>query len=278
MLRRTSSIGPSPGGGTASTIAVSCSSTYQPLYPACSSETDDLVDAGVTRAERPEHPSLYGGDEVELAGAQPDAHGIVDVLEVHVRDPVREGPHDLERVGAAEREMAGVEADGDVRAREHAFDVLVALDHGAPVRMEHVDDPVFGRCLVEEWERRQQVIPLRVGQIDPGRPVVVDDRGRVDETGTQRREERRSAAYLCDRRLQLRRIVEDDRQEASHELEALALEQRSRPCRVVPEVAVRPGLGRDDAQRSHLREHAFRRQLDAPAGHLAHTPRDRAGG
>lgn len=45
--------------------------------------------------------------------------------------------------------MAGVEADAHARALEDALDVLVALDHGAPVRMEHVDDAVLGCHLVE---------------------------------------------------------------------------------------------------------------------------------
>jgi hypothetical protein len=69
-------------------IARSCSS-YDPLVVTRGSErADDLVDPGVSVAERPEKPSLHGLHEGHLAGAQPPGERVPHILEVHVTDAI----------------------------------------------------------------------------------------------------------------------------------------------------------------------------------------------
>ena len=77
-------------------------------------------------------------DLAERHLARPDALGArrVDVLEVDVEDAPARRPRDLDRVRAAEVDVAGVDAQPDVGRLEQPVDVRPGLDGQAPVGME----------------------------------------------------------------------------------------------------------------------------------------------
>src|SRR5690348_4057742 len=70
--------------------------------------------------------------------------------------------------------------------------------------------------------------------------------------------------------------MEDDSQEPADETEVVRLEQPADESGVGAEPAVGAGLARLQAELAHLREHAVGLELEAPAGHFADAPGDRA--
>ena len=76
---------------------------------------DDVGDGYVAVAERCEQPRLHGGHEPELAVGQPGRDVRAHVLQVHERDAFGVADREVERIGAAERHVARVEADRHVR-------------------------------------------------------------------------------------------------------------------------------------------------------------------
>jgi hypothetical protein len=68
----------------------------------------------------------------------------VDVLEVDVRDPLGRLAGELGRVGAADEQVPGVQAQRDRRAVEHPLHLGGVLDHRADVRVQHGADALLG--------------------------------------------------------------------------------------------------------------------------------------
>ena len=79
-----------------------------------------------------------------------------------VRDPVRRLPGQFGRVGPADEQVAGVQAQRDGRTLEHPADLVAALDHGADVRVQHGVDAVRGGQAGEPVEVGEQRRPARL--------------------------------------------------------------------------------------------------------------------
>ena len=80
--------------------------------------TDRVGDRRVSLAERSEECLLHGCDERELPGPKPVGNRFVDVLQVHVGDSVTSFTGQPHGVGAAERQVPGVEAEEGVASLE----------------------------------------------------------------------------------------------------------------------------------------------------------------
>ena len=75
-----------------------------------------------------------------------------------------------------------------------------------------------------------------------------------------------------------RGLVQDERHEAADEREPVRVEPLAQRAGVERQPAERAELRRRQAEPGHLGEHALGRELQAPARHLAHAPRDRRAG
>ena len=71
--------------------------------------------------------------------------GIVDVLEMHVGDALGSLTRQVDRIGAADQRVAGVQAQWDGRAVEHSQDLVALLDHRSDVRVDNCPDSTLGR-------------------------------------------------------------------------------------------------------------------------------------
>src|SRR6266568_4176585 len=134
---------------------------------------DDGGEVDVTATQRPVHAAPY-----PLGVGQPTRPDlgcdlVVDVLEVGVRDAVRGLPGQLGRVGAADQQVAGVQAERDGRALKHPLDLLAALHHGADVRVQHGTDAARGGQAGEPVEVGEQRLPARLVQVGPGVVAVL---------------------------------------------------------------------------------------------------------
>ena len=61
-----------------------------------------------------------------------------------MRDAVRHGLGQLQRIGAADQQVPGVQAQRDRRTLQHPVDVGAGLDHGADVRVQHRQQATLG--------------------------------------------------------------------------------------------------------------------------------------
>ena len=98
---------------------------------------DDRRDVDVARPQRPVHALADGLGVGQLAALHTPGEAVVDVLHVRVRDPVGRLAGQLRRVGAADQQVPGVEAQRDARAVEYPLHVVRVLDHGPDVRVQH---------------------------------------------------------------------------------------------------------------------------------------------
>ena len=188
---------------------------------------------------------------------------------------VRRGQRD--RVGAAELQVARIDAQPDVRAGEYPVDFLAPLDHGSDVWMQRSGDPASTRTGVDPVEVCQQRRPTRLVQ---HRLHVVA----LDSAVGREHHDRGAGCHTClDEPVDVRervvvRVVEQDRQEAAdccHAELTQLLGSRSGLDGQEPDGAE---LRRGESQRAHLGEHPLRLELVPPARHLAHSPRDRGRG
>ena len=187
-------------------------------------------------------------------------------------DPIGVAFGDRHRVGPTEREVTGVEAQGDPAAVEEAIELVGLLDERVDVRVQHLGDAVLGDDRVDVVEAGQQRVP-RVGvELRPlPRGEIGDQRGHeaLPACGRDRLGDlRRAFAHL----LTARAIVEDERHESADERHAVPLECRPQLVRIRRKPAERALLHRPQPEIGRLGEHAVDRQLDAPTGHLADAP------
>ena len=194
-----------------------------------------------------------------------------------MRDPLGLLDGDCDRVAAADEEVTGVQAEPDAGAGEHPVGLLPGLDHRPDVRVERRGEPAVDRRVGDPVEVGQEggppglvelgalVVPLRAGGggEDDGRGL------RRDEPGHRRLDDGKGVD---------RRVVEDDRHELTDRGQAVLCEGVRLALRRVGEEAVGTELGGRDPELPHLPEHGGRLVLPAPAGHLAHPPRDGGGG
>ena len=243
--------------------------------PGLIEEADDLVDPRVPVSQRPEQALLHGLYQRQLAGADLRRQHGVHVLEVDVGDAVRVAPDEALRLDPPDQQVAGVEHPPGVGDRERAVDVGGGLDERPDVRVDQQLEPVTGRELGHRGVVRAHARPALVVELDPGRPVLVDDDRRVDDA---RRPPRRAATATrsrCSRVGARSGLVEHERDEAADEAQAVAVELGAHLRAVERQPAERAELRRAQAELGHLAQDTPGVELPPPPGDLADAPRDR---
>src|ERR671915_338477 len=86
----------------------------------------------------------------------------IDVLEVNMDDPVAVPADELGGIGAADREMSGVEADLCIALGEDAFDLVARLDEAPGVRVQGGGEPVICRQLLHPLQVVGEPAPVAV--------------------------------------------------------------------------------------------------------------------
>ena len=220
--------------------------------------------------ERREQARLRRSHQTQLA--QSLGRGTVDVLQMDQGDPIGVAFGDQHRIRPTEREVTGVEAQGDTAAVEEAIELVGLLDERVDVRVQHLSDAVLGDDRVDVVETGQQGVP-RVGV--ERRPLphgeVGDHRGHetLPACGRDRFGDLRGAfAHL----LMAGAVVEDERHESADERHAVPLERRAQHVRIRREPAERALLHRPQPEPRGFSEDAVDRQLQAPTRHLTDTP------
>ena len=153
-------------------------------------------------------PSLTACPKLISAGDDLVRKSLVDVLEVHVQHAsgVRGGEGD--RVGAPDDEVAGVDAEADVRPGDDPFGLLAALDHRADVGVEGCDHAALGRAVADPVEVAEHHGPALV--VEHGAGVVPVDSGEGGEdhdAGAGRQAAVDEGVHLRDRVVRRRRAA-----------------------------------------------------------------------
>ena len=180
-------------------------------------------------------------------------------------------------VTPADEQVAGVEAERDAAAGQHAVGLVTRLDHGADVGVQGREQAVLRGRVRDPVEVGQQRRPLGVVE---HRALVVALRaggGGDDHRGGLCGGERLHGQDDL-RQGVGRGVVQHD----GHELADGAQPGGGEGARLglggVREEPVRAELGGREADLAHLLQHQVRAELVAPARHLAHAPGDRGAG
>ena len=128
---------------------VSCSRVNQPSKPWSSRCCDHPGDVGVTGTQRGVHALGDGLGVGEFPGLHPRGVVGVHVLEVGVGDAVGGGADQLHRIGTADEQVPGVQAQRDRRSVQHPGDLVLVFDHGAHMRVQHRADAALGGGVVQ---------------------------------------------------------------------------------------------------------------------------------
>ncbi len=137
-------------------------------------------------------PSRDGGAEREVSRPHARGQRCVDVLQVHVDDPLGMGGGEGHRIRAPDQQVTGVDAEPDPRPGEDALGLLARLDHGPDVgvqRRHHTAGPGTVRDPVEVAE---QDGPAGIVQLGP--VVVPVDAGEGRQHHDAGTDTRRSAS------------------------------------------------------------------------------------
>ena len=192
-----------------------------------------------------------------------------------MRDAARHLAGQLQRVGAADQQVAGVQAQLDRRPGQHPVHLGAVLHHRADMRMQH---------------RQQAPCRRPRRRADPGWPAGWPTASRRASGGSRTRRSRSPRPAPRRRRPQppahraARRCRAADRAPASCSTTGTNAPDAAQPIRVQQRGQLL-GIGRQEAlgaqfgcrqpDVTHLGEHPFRAQLIPPAGDLAHPPGDR---
>ena len=107
---------------------------------------DDLGEIDVALANGCEHAGLDAFAPCEFAGQKLVGHFLVDVLGVDDVDAVGVLVDQFDYVCATAGEVAGIQAQADLRVVQDALDFVNVLHHGAPVRVQARDHVALGAC------------------------------------------------------------------------------------------------------------------------------------
>ena len=205
---------------------------------------------------------LDGLHQRELPCARRSAR--VDVLEVHVADAIAVLGGEGDRVDAADQQVAGVQAPRHARVLERELDVVLGLQDGARVGVQHELDAL-----------RRVAMPASVVEVLAGaRPRRRRRAGcGGDQSASCTVAATNSSPPACASCAAARArvlavevgLVDDDRHEPADELQPVAVQDRPGLCAVLGQPAERTQLGRGDAELDHLREHAVRRRAADPS-------------
>ena len=223
-------------------------------------------------------PSRTAAPNVISPARDPGGHRGVDVLEVHVHDALGVGRGDRDRVAAPDQRGGRCRRTGR---------------RGSPASTRSVSSPVSTMVptwgcsaattpRVRAWSAIRSRLPSRVAQPAssssgrasyPSTPVYGrqhDDAGAAGDTAVD------EAVHLGHR--VVRGVVQQDGEEAADGAQPVRRELLGLGGRRDLEEAVGTELGGGQPQLAHLLEHRAGLELVAPAGHLAHAPRDRGAG
>ncbi len=193
-----------------------------------------------------------------------------------MEDATARRARDVDRVGAGQVDVAGVEAQPDVGRLEQPIDVLAGRDRHAPVRMERgleagVVDDAFEAPEVGE-ERR----PFVRGHVD--RRVVAGVMRRRPQHQHLRagaRQLSRGPRHVLELGLDPVRSIEQGRHEAADDAQVELGEVVPELGRIGRQVAVGPELRRGQPALDHLAQDPVPAHQVAPARRTVHAPRDR---
>ena len=157
----------------------------------------------------------------------------------------------LGRIGTADEQVPGVQAERDGRARQYPPHVVTGLDHRADVRVQDRADPALGGQPIKPVQVRKQDPPTRLVQLRPA--IVAVPAGR----GGQHEHPRAARRVLVEHRLDVghriaARHVQYQRSEPAHRAQPGPGEQRGR------KEAVRAELGRGQTHLAHLPQYPVR--------------------
>ena len=178
------------------------------------------------------------------------------------------------RVTAADEQVAGVEAQPDAAAGEHPVGLLARLDHGADVRVQRGGEAASGGSLLEPVEVAQQRLPAGVVEHGTGVVALLPGRGGEHDGRGARRDEALHRPLDLGERV-VARVVQHHGDELPDGLEPLRGEEVGLGLR-----GRRGGSHRDRTRWRPGRPRAIWAStvlgvvLPAPAGDLAHPPRD----
>ena len=88
-------------------------------------------------------------------------------------------PGEVRRVGAADQQVTGVQAQRDGGAAEHPLHLVAVLDHGAHVGVQHRAHTTLGSTVADPVQVAQQQVPAVV--VEGGAAVVAVQSGRRGE-------------------------------------------------------------------------------------------------
>src|SRR5205807_10451027 len=94
---------------------------------------EDVGDPRRAVAERAVEPAPDRVVVRERADADALGKPAVEVLQVHVPDPRSCDPRHFQRISATERDVTGVETEGEAGLIQKMHDVMTPLDHGSEV-------------------------------------------------------------------------------------------------------------------------------------------------
>src|SRR4029077_367180 len=125
---------------------------------------DHAGDFGITGAQRCVHALGDGLGVGEFPGLHPRGVVGVHVFEVGVGDAVGGGADQLQRIGTTDEQVAGVQAQRDLRSVEHPGDLVLVFDHGADVGGQPRADAAVGGGVVQPVKVGEQCVPAVVVQ------------------------------------------------------------------------------------------------------------------
>ena len=194
-----------------------------------------------------------------------------------MRDPVGGLPGEVGRVGAADQQVAGVQAQRDRGPAEHPLHLVAVLDHGAHVGVQHGADAMLGCPVADPVQVAQQQVPAVVVEdgpavvaVEPGRRGEHEDLGAGGVVLLQDAVDRRERVVAGQ--------VHHHGSEATDRGQLVGGEHSGHLVGVGGEEALRAELGGGEPDVAHLVEHPARGELVAPVGDLADPPGDRGSG
>ena len=193
-------------------------------------------------------------------------------------DPARHLAGQLQRIGAADQQVPGVQAQRDLRTGQHAVDVAAGLapscrHAGAAPRARPA--PLLRRPADRDW---QAAWPTGRRRASGGSRIR---RCRSPRPARERRPCRppaRRAGLRCRGSGSCPASCSRTGAKVPDTAQPKRIQQGTELVGIGRQEACRPQFGCGQAGVTHLGEYALRGELIAPPGHLAHPPGDRRAG
>jgi hypothetical protein len=182
------------------------------------------------------------------AGAYTFSERRVDILQVHVPHARPGVARDVDGIGAAKSDMAGVQAQRVCATVEESSDVMGALDRRAPMRVDDDQEPARACDVSQAIEALEKGAPGAIGQIR--RRAVADltgGRRQHEDLASGRGEPIRLPGYKGDLSRKGRGIVKNGSDEAADQADATRPKELTRGRGLHWEKSLWTGFRRVDA-------------------------------